>query len=150
MSETPSSANQICSLCTFEPNEAKRATSDNAGKIIMLVCWFLLGRTISNTTNNNHNKQTLPWHCSVSFADQTNVSSTEALESNDKPQAADAATNNDAKSFDDMDLPEDLLRGIYGYGFETPSVIQQKAICPAMLGKDMIAQAQSGAVRCCC
>ena len=28
-------------------------------------------------------------------------------------------------SFDDMDLKEDLLRGIYAYGFEKPSAIQQ-------------------------
>eukprot|EP00602_Paraphysomonas_sp_CaronLab_P006224 CAMPEP_0185024652 /NCGR_PEP_ID=MMETSP1103-20130426/7830_1 /TAXON_ID=36769 /ORGANISM="Paraphysomonas bandaiensis, Strain Caron Lab Isolate" /LENGTH=57 /DNA_ID=CAMNT_0027557679 /DNA_START=21 /DNA_END=191 /DNA_ORIENTATION=+ len=29
-------------------------------------------------------------------------------------------------SFDDMDLKEDLLRGIYAYGFEKPSAIQQR------------------------
>jgi translation initiation factor 4A len=28
-------------------------------------------------------------------------------------------------SFDDMNLKEDLLRGIYAYGFEKPSAIQQ-------------------------
>jgi translation initiation factor 4A len=33
-------------------------------------------------------------------------------------------------SFDNMGLKEDLLRGIYGYGFERPSMIQQKAIVP--------------------
>jgi len=37
-----------------------------------------------------------------------------------------------------------LLRGIYGYGFEKPSPIQQKAILPIIKGKDTIAQAQSG------
>jgi len=48
-------------------------------------------------------------------------------------------------SFDDMGLKEDLLRGIYGYGFENPSVIQQRAIRPLASGRcDMIAQAQSG------
>ena len=46
-----------------------------------------------------------------------------------------------------MDLPEELLRGIYSYGFEKPSAIQQRAIKPAMLGRDLIAQAQSGTVR---
>ena len=46
--------------------------------------------------------------------------------------------------FEDMDLKKDLLRGIFGYGFETPSVIQQKAIKPITLKKDIIAQAQSG------
>jgi len=48
-------------------------------------------------------------------------------------------------SFDDMNLPEDLLRGIYGYGFESPSLIQQRAIRPLASGQgDVIAQAQSG------
>lgn len=45
-----------------------------------------------------------------------------------------------------MELPEELLRGIYSYGFEKPSAIQQRAIKPTMLGKDLIAQAQSGTV----
>lgn len=46
-----------------------------------------------------------------------------------------------------MDLPEELLRGIYSYGFEKPSAIQQRAIKPTILGRDLIAQAQSGTVR---
>merc|ERR1712238_277609 len=48
------------------------------------------------------------------------------------------------EAFDGMDLPEELLRGIYAYGFEKPSAIQQRAIKPTILGKDLIAQAQSG------
>ena len=46
-----------------------------------------------------------------------------------------------------MELPEELLRGIYAYGFEKPSAIQQRAIKPTILGRDLIAQAQSGTVR---
>tara|TARA_X000001036_G_scaffold434564_1_gene474147 strand:- start:2507 stop:3646 length:1140 start_codon:yes stop_codon:yes gene_type:complete len=37
-----------------------------------------------------------------------------------------------------------LLRGIYGMGFENPSPIQKKTIIPMQQGKDLIAQAQSG------
>lgn len=48
------------------------------------------------------------------------------------------------ESFDDMKLKEELLRGIYAYGFEKPSAIQQRAIMPCILGRDVIAQAQSG------
>jgi len=48
------------------------------------------------------------------------------------------------EAFDHMDLPEDLLRGIFAYGFEKPSAIQQRAIKPTILGRDLIAQAQSG------
>lgn len=46
--------------------------------------------------------------------------------------------------WDDMDLKEEVLRGIYAYGFETPSDIQKKAIIPMIKKKDLIAQAQSG------
>jgi len=47
-------------------------------------------------------------------------------------------------NFDNMNLKEDLLRGIYSYGFEKPSAIQQRAIKPLTKGQDIIAQAQSG------
>jgi translation initiation factor 4A len=47
-------------------------------------------------------------------------------------------------NFDNMNLVEDLLRGIYAYGFEKPSAIQQRAILPLVKGTDIIAQAQSG------
>ena len=64
-----------------------------------------------------------------------------------------------------MGLKQELLRGIYSYGFEKPSTIQQKAIVPTLKystfellfhycaivliasscrGRDIIAQAQSG------
>jgi translation initiation factor 4A len=47
-------------------------------------------------------------------------------------------------SFDDMSLKDDLLRGIYAYGFERPSAIQQRGIMPILANHDTIAQAQSG------
>jgi len=51
-------------------------------------------------------------------------------------------------SIDDWDnfknIDHGVLRGIYGYGFEKPSPIQQKAIQPMIDGHDIIAQAQSG------
>lgn len=43
-----------------------------------------------------------------------------------------------------MSLKEQLLRGIYAYGFEKPSSIQQRGIVPCIRGRDVIAQAQSG------
>jgi translation initiation factor 4A len=52
--------------------------------------------------------------------------------------------NEIADNFDEMNLREDLLRGIYAYGFEKPSAIQQRAIIPCIRGRDVIAQAQSG------
>ncbi|KAM0850153.1 hypothetical protein ACQ4PT_014015 [Festuca glaucescens] len=47
-------------------------------------------------------------------------------------------------SFDAMGIRDELLRGIYGYGFEKPSAIQQRAVLPIITGRDVIAQAQSG------
>jgi len=47
-------------------------------------------------------------------------------------------------SFDSMGLKDTLLRGIYAYGFEKPSAIQQRAITPILKGRDVIAQSQSG------
>lgn len=47
-------------------------------------------------------------------------------------------------TFDELNLKKELLRGIYAFGFETPSFIQQLAIKPIIEGKDLIAQAQSG------
>jgi translation initiation factor 4A len=47
-------------------------------------------------------------------------------------------------SFEDLSLKDNLLRGIYSYGFEVPSAIQSKAIPNLKNGKDVIAQAQSG------
>lgn len=48
------------------------------------------------------------------------------------------------KSWDEIEMDNAILRGIYSYGFEKPSPIQQKAIKPIILKKDIIAQAQSG------
>jgi len=49
------------------------------------------------------------------------------------------------KNWDDLEnINLDLLRGIYGHGFEIPSPIQREAITPLFDGKDIIAQAQSG------
>ncbi|PNH02736.1 DEAD-box ATP-dependent RNA helicase 34 [Tetrabaena socialis] len=47
-------------------------------------------------------------------------------------------------TFDTMGLKEELLRGLYAYGFEKPSAIQQRAVLPIVQGRDVIAQAQSG------
>ena len=48
------------------------------------------------------------------------------------------------KTWDELDIDSNLLRGIYAYGFEKPSPIQQRAIRPVILKKDIVAQAQSG------
>ncbi|KAJ7823573.1 DEAD-domain-containing protein [Mycena olivaceomarginata] len=62
----------------------------------------------------------------------------------EESQLQDANVNEIESNWDQViDSPE-LLRGIYAYGFERPSAIQQRAIVPVVKGHDVIAQAQSG------
>lgn len=49
-----------------------------------------------------------------------------------------------ATTFDQLNLKPEILRGIFGLGFEHPSAIQQRAILPITDGRDVLAQAQSG------
>merc|ERR1711976_805543 len=52
-------------------------------------------------------------------------------------------------TFDALSLKEDLLRGVYAYGFERPSAVQQRAILPILKGRDVIVQSQSGTGKTC-
>jgi len=84
------------------------------------------------------------------------VAAAAPAETGDNKTAALEATNDEdlgtvesnwhkvCETFDDMELREELLRGIYAYGFEKPSAIQQRGILPILEGHDTIAQAQSG------
>jgi hypothetical protein len=47
-------------------------------------------------------------------------------------------------TFEEMPLPDTLLRGIYAHGFRRPSAIQSRAIVPIAKGRDVVCQAQSG------
>jgi translation initiation factor 4A len=51
---------------------------------------------------------------------------------------------NNYESFEELGLSSETLKGIYAFGFEKPSKIQQKAIKPLIDGRNMIAQSQSG------
>lgn len=48
------------------------------------------------------------------------------------------------ESWDEMDLKDEVLRGLYAAKFDNPSKIQASAIMPMKEGNDIIAQAQSG------
>jgi len=61
--------------------------------------------------------------------------------------AVDEEMNNSSyeiQNWDELEISPNLLRGIFAYGFEKPSPIQQQAIKPLVLKKDIVAQAQSG------
>jgi translation initiation factor 4A len=67
--------------------------------------------------------------------------------SKDKPEKlvdAEGYVVRSVTSFDDMGLSDELLKGIYAYGFERPSIIQQRAIPAMIAGAQVIGQAQSG------
>jgi len=48
------------------------------------------------------------------------------------------------EKWDQFGLKDELLRGIYNFGFENPSSIQQRGIKPIIDGRDVLGQAQSG------
>lgn len=58
--------------------------------------------------------------------------------------------NSTINSWEDLSINPLLLRGIYAYGFESPSSIQKKSILPILQRKDVIAQAQSGTGKTAC
>ena len=66
------------------------------------------------------------------------------IQQNQDPNLIETNFDESVESFDELNLKSELLRGIYGYGFEKPSIIQQKAISPIINQNDVIAQAQSG------
>jgi len=79
-----------------------------------------------------------------SMADYHNSSSSVSKEDQLMKQEFESNFDEVVDNFDNMNLQEDLLRGIYAYGFEKPSAIQQRAILPMLRKHDIIAQAQSG------
>ncbi len=81
-------------------------------------------------TDNNLNK---------TFEDKTNIDKTN-IENIDEPRPV----YEEASKFDDLEINEQILRGIYSMGFEYPSAIQRLAIRPMLDKYDLIAQAQSG------
>ncbi|MES1922122.1 hypothetical protein MHBO_003636 [Bonamia ostreae] len=46
--------------------------------------------------------------------------------------------------FEDMEINPKILRGLFTYGFEEPSSIQQRGVIAVNTGRHVIAQAQSG------
>lgn len=63
------------------------------------------------------------------------------IENTDKEKVCEKT---EIDSWEELNVRQELLRGIYAYGFEIPSPIQRKAILHLINKKDIIAQAQSG------
>lgn len=66
------------------------------------------------------------------------------FEDNKKVYNKNIENNKLIEDFEEMNLKEKLLRGIYAYGFEKPTLIQSKTIPLITNGFEIIAQSQSG------
>lgn len=62
----------------------------------------------------------------------------------DNQNESDKKTYHPIEKWDEINMHDDILRGIYAIGFEAPSPIQKQAIMPMIKKHDIIAQAQSG------
>ena len=58
--------------------------------------------------------------------------------------SCDSLDNFSVNSFEDLDLSQNILRGIYELGYVTPSPVQKKCILPMIKKRDVLGQAQSG------
>jgi translation initiation factor 4A len=98
--------------------------------------WFRPFGSIPNTLSFPVLKHqlTLSFH-TMSSTNTIDISGASVIESSDVKVYT---------SFDEMTLPAEVLRGLFSYGFEKPSPIQEKAIMPIIEGHDVLAQAQSG------
>jgi hypothetical protein len=50
----------------------------------------------------------------------------------------------DLDSFDDLGLSDEVLRGVYAYGFESPSSLQRACFMPLLRGHNVVIQSPSG------
>ena len=66
------------------------------------------------------------------------------MSNSNEPDITSKSTTFTSWDDDNVSLKKKLLRGIYSYGFEKPSPIQQNSIIPMINKNDIIAQAQSG------
>jgi superfamily II DNA/RNA helicase len=91
----------------------------------------------NNEENNEQNNE------------QNNVQNNEKL-NNKEPECFDTyVVSHPLKYYDKFDdkeigINDDILRGIYSYGYERPSPIQRIAIKPLIEGRDIVIQSHSG------
>lgn len=100
----------------------------------------------ANINNKKHDNNDHSTRIDTTHNTNNNPSTIGAKDACKTPHKADTETAHvDAyESFEDMGLEESLLRGIYAFGFEQPSVVQQNTIVPGSRGKDVVIHAQSG------
>ena len=100
--------------------------------------------TINDTIENNSTS------ISETSINEISLSETSINETSINEISLSEISLREISSWEELESKTPLLRGIYNYGFETPSPIQKKAIIPIFSGKDVIAQAQSGTGKTAC
>ncbi|CAF0735340.1 unnamed protein product [Adineta steineri] len=90
--------------------------------------------TVSEANNDNNTKSSLK--------DDTELNAHSYILAQDETILSDSIEQ--VEHFDQLNLRESLLRGIYNYGFERPAELQQRTLKPCISGRDIIVQAQSG------
>ena len=112
----------------------------NRKSVYLYTMTELVGKTIINNTEFV-DADTADTEMANAETPNTETVITETTSINNYPEIA---TWEDITSYIKSANTIHILRGIYGYGFEHPSPIQQKSILPMLDNKDLIAQAQSG------
>lgn len=110
------------------------------------------GSVASGLTNDKVAQKTVPVEeqdTSYFTSDWSPAASPTQERKEDKKRDKGRSIHNEGTSevyddFEKMGLHDAILRGVFAYGFERPSVIQQRAIVPCIKGRDVVAQAQSG------
>ena len=83
-------------------------------------------------------------------ASKSKTSSAKGIQEEDTEMVIESSEDLEVvKSFDELGLREELLRGILAYGFNKPSAVQQRAILPITKKRDVIVQSQSGTGKTC-
>jgi len=119
----------------IKPNSPQENVSDNKNELKQKRQYKKDGK--NNYKKNEHGFKTIDWNA----PDEVVVEKEAPVVKNIIEETKDIKLYT---SFDDMDISDNIFAGVCAYGFENPSLIQQKAIMPIISGKDIIAQAPSG------
>jgi translation initiation factor 4A len=143
-------------------NNANKYRNDDSNKGIgpSFVSNYDNGNRYDNRRSNRNNTRNDNGYSSVNEYQNSglNINRNEIISKPDTENVVDATANGTdvsvvdnytPKEFDKWEdleniISEDLMRGIYAYGFDLPSLIQRKALLTIFDKKDIIAQAQSG------
>jgi hypothetical protein len=119
------------------PKFRLRKSSSSRGTFLPIIAADDATKPIS-PHQHTHIHARIPRHHTLTMAEGIDRNADDKMEFSTSKEVTVAPT------FEAMHLKENLLRGIYAYGYESPSAVQSRAIVQVCKGRDTIAQAQSG------